>query len=118
MVLDVYGRGVHTPSGEAFKQTIYSALHDFHKRDKLNVAFVEFSRIWDGVLGPIPGYEAFGYSSTDACTTCTEELGCTTVGMCSDPLHYFYWIPGHPSKEGMVIMAEYVNEVLEFCQVL
>lgn len=96
MVADVYGRGTVTPSGEAFKQTIFSALHDFHRginSPKLNVAYVDFARIWNGVLGPDPGYAAFGYSSPDACTICTAE-GCTTIGMCSDPDHYFYWIPG------------------------
>lgn len=102
MVLDVYGRGTVAPSGEAFKQTIFSALHDLHIGEntglpRLNVAYVDFSVIWNGVLGSNPGFAAFGYTSTDACTTCTEELGCTTVGECDDPEHYFYWIPGYVS---------------------
>jgi len=121
MVLDVYGRGTVAPSGEAFKQTIFSALNDLHIGENtglpsLDVAYVDFSVIWDGVLGPNPGFAAFGYTSTDACTTCTEELGCTTVGECDDPAHYFYWIPGHPSKEGMRIMADYVSEVWTRCR--
>ncbi|TFK31527.1 hypothetical protein BDQ12DRAFT_748237 [Crucibulum laeve] len=120
MVLDDYGRGSKAPSGEAFKQTIFNALHQFHKginSPKLDFAYIDFSTIWNGVLGPVPGYSAFGYTSTDACTTCTETLGCTTVGMCADPEHYFYWIPGHPSKETMRIMADFVGEVFSRCQV-
>ncbi|KAK0461141.1 carbohydrate esterase family 16 protein [Desarmillaria tabescens] len=116
MVLDVYGRGTHTPSGEAFKQTIYNGLSDFHiGSDKLNVAYVDFSRIWDGVLGTTPGYEAFGYTSTNDCVDCSEN--CDANGWCLDPAHYFYWISGHPSNETMRIMADYVHDVLTECQV-
>ncbi len=97
LLTDVYGRGVHTPSGEAYKQTIFSGLHGFYLGRNISapirIAFADFSRIWDGVLGPDPGYEAFGYTSTDACTICNDS-GCTTNGMCDDPEHYFYWIPG------------------------
>ncbi|KAI0708321.1 hypothetical protein C8Q76DRAFT_627053 [Earliella scabrosa] len=128
LVTDVYGRGTHTPAGDAFVQTVFSGLHDLHlgtnstgqgeaegEGPKLDVAFVQFSRIWDGVLGEDPGFEAFGYVSTDACiVNCSVEL-CTTEGMCEDPEHFFYYIPGHPSKEGMRIMADYMEEVLERC---
>ena len=107
LVADVYGRGTHTPAGDAFVQTVFSGLHDLHRGlnstgngegegegPELNVAFAEFSRIWDGVLGAGPGFEAFGYVSTDACiVNCSIEL-CTTEGMCDDPEHFFYYIPG------------------------
>ncbi|KAI0767759.1 hypothetical protein C8Q74DRAFT_1282217 [Fomes fomentarius] len=130
LVSDVYGRGTHTAAGDAFVQTIFSGLHDLHlginstghgeaegEGPKLNVAFAELARIWDGVLGTDPGFEAFGYVSTDACITdCSIQL-CSTDGMCDDPDHFFYYIPGHPSKEGMRIMADYVEEVLERCVV-
>ena len=60
---------------------------------KLDVAFAQFSRIWDGALGADPGYAAFGYVSTDACIVdCSIEF-CSTEGMCDDPDHYFYYIP-------------------------
>ncbi|KAI0767761.1 hypothetical protein C8Q74DRAFT_1318276 [Fomes fomentarius] len=130
LLTDVYGLGTHTPAGDAFVQTIFSGLHDFHlginstgageaagEGPKLNVAFAEFSRIWDGALGEDPGYEAFGYVSTNACIVdCSIEF-CGTDGMCDDPDHYFYYIPNHPSKEGMRIMADYVEEVLDQCVV-
>ncbi|KAF8153400.1 carbohydrate esterase family 16 protein [Crassisporium funariophilum] len=124
MVLDVYGRGTTAPSGEMFKQTIFSALHNFHSGlpnnnstvPRLNVAYIDFATLWNGVLSTQPGFEAFGYTSTDACTTCTAELGCTTIGMCSDPEHFFYWIPGHPSKETMRLMADYVGDVFSQCR--
>lgn len=150
MVLDVYGRGTTAPSGEAFKQTIYSGLSDFHtttNSTKLNVSYVDFATIWDGVLGPDPGFAAFGYKSTDACTACTS--GCSsTTGWCLDPDHYFYWISGcvknlftwielplifffvfcflffcffssyrHPSKETHRIMADFVDDVWRQCRV-
>ena len=57
-----------------------------------SVAFEEFARIWDGVLDGTPGFEAFGYVSTDACISCSPS--CSTVGMCADPDHTFYYIPG------------------------
>lgn len=103
MVLDDYGRGQTAPQGERFKQTIFSGLNQFHmgldpisankSGPKLNVAYVDFSTIWNGVLGPDPGFKAFGYTNTDSCTQC-YSYGCTTDGMCDDPEHYFYWIPG------------------------
>jgi hypothetical protein len=102
MVLDVYGRGTTAPSGEAYKQTIFTGLSKFHESGvdvkissepvKLNISFINFAIIWNGVLGTSPGYKAFGYTSTDSCTQCNPS--CTTIGMCSDPDHYFYWIPG------------------------
>ncbi|THH17070.1 hypothetical protein EW146_g3673 [Bondarzewia mesenterica] len=135
LVTDVYGRGTHTASGEAWKQSIFDGLTAFHRGtnvpEPLNVAFGDFSRIWDGVLGSDPGYQAFGYTSTDSCV-----VGDTTAGSCSDPKHYFYWISGqvilsqfgdrkvltmplhrHPSNETMRIMADYVEEVLDKCRI-
>jgi hypothetical protein len=111
MVLDVYGRGTTTPAGEMFKQSIYTGLSQFHingtnnnntNTDTCNhqtippidISYINFANIWEGVLGPDPGFQAFGYVSTDSCTQCTDQLGCTTIGMCDDPEHFFYWIPG------------------------
>ncbi|KAI0771289.1 hypothetical protein BD413DRAFT_476245 [Trametes elegans] len=121
LVTDVYGRGTHTPAGDAFVQTIFSGLHDLRANSsaadggRLNFAFAAFSRIWDGVLGPAPGYAAFGYVSMDACIVDCSLVECTTKGMCDDPDHYFYYIDGHPSKEGHRLMADYVEEVLDRC---
>ncbi|KAL1739257.1 hypothetical protein HDZ31DRAFT_49672 [Schizophyllum fasciatum] len=94
LVADVYGRGVHTASGEAYKQTVYDGLAKMHQDEGTAVAYVDFSAIWDGecVLGSNPGYAAFGYTSTDACTECTSN--CDQYGWCQDWAHYFYWIGG------------------------
>ena len=110
LVADVYGRGIHTASGEAFKQTIYDGLAAMHGDNGTSVAYVDFSAIWDGewliadddceisihlfvgVLGSDPGYAAFGYTSTDACTECTTD--CDQYGWCKDWAHWFYWIGG------------------------
>lgn len=112
LVIDAYGRGVHTPSGEAYRETLLEGLRTFAQgadtalaiktapsasgaptHPALNVAFADVGRIWDGVLGSNPGYRAFGYTSTESCTRCNNN-GCTMDGMCDDPEHYFYWFPG------------------------
>ncbi len=153
LVTDVYGRGTHTTAGDAMVQTIFSGLHDLSRGinstgagegidgkppgPQLTFAFAEFARIWDGVLDGTPGFEAFGYVSTDACITDCSITFCGTDGMCSDPDHFFYYIPGcvsckwmwmyargadgcgdayrHPNKEGHQLMADYVEEVLTRC---
>lgn len=116
MISDVYGQGEHADRGERFKQIIYDGLYDFHVGEKhLDVAYVDFGRIWDGVLGETPGYEAFGFTSTEQCTECYEN--CDENGWCDDPDHHFYWIPGHPSKETHRIMADYVHEVFTLCRI-
>ncbi|KAG6331802.1 hypothetical protein ID866_7287, partial [Astraeus odoratus] len=114
LVTDVYGRGRHNEWGEAWLQSIFDGLIELHTRPTrpLNVAFANFAAIWDGVLGSDPGYEAFGYVSTDACNPDS-----TTETSCSDPDHYFYWFVGHPSRVTHRIMAEYVREVLGWCRV-
>ncbi|KAH7921926.1 carbohydrate esterase family 16 protein [Leucogyrophana mollusca] len=113
LVTDVYGRGTTDASGQAWLQSIFDGLTTFHTGSPpLNVAFANYARIWDGVLGPDPGYQAFGYTNTSSCVI---GNGTSTVGSCSDPEHYFYWIPGHPSKETHRIMADYVEEVLLAC---
>lgn len=105
LLADVYGLGTHTPAGNAMVQTVFSGLYDLHRGINstgraeglggrapgpvLNVAFSQFSRIWDGVFGSEPGYRAFGYVSTEACI----RICCVTTGMCDDPEHYFYYIP-------------------------
>ncbi|KAF8829563.1 carbohydrate esterase family 16 protein [Lentinula edodes] len=115
LVVDVYGRGNTSAWGEAYKQQVFDGLKAFHEGSaKLNVAYVDMAAIWDGVLGPNPGYQAFGYTSTAACTVCTED--CNQYGWCMDPEHYFYWIDGHPSKETHRIMADWVEEVLQSCK--
>lgn len=91
LITDAYGRGIHNAWGEAWLQSIFDGLIAFHAQDPpLNVAFANFATIWDGVLGPDPGYRAFGYVSTDACNP-----GPTTDGDCTDPDHYFYWFSGY-----------------------
>jgi len=101
-----YGRGTTALQGERFKQTIFNGLNQFHlgfdptsntsakvEIEPLNVAYVDFFTLWNGVLGSDPGYQAFGYTNTGWCVNCTWE-GCSTNGMCNDPETYFEWIPG------------------------
>jgi len=71
--------------------SIFDGLNDLHTgTPSLNVAFADFARIWDGVLGDDPGYKAFGYTNSSSCLTGDQG----TVGECDDPKHYFYWIVG------------------------
>ncbi|KAH7909169.1 hypothetical protein BJ138DRAFT_1173810 [Hygrophoropsis aurantiaca] len=76
---------------------------------QLNIAFTSFAPIWAGVLGPDPGYRAFGYTSTRECVGDGARI-------CDDPGGAFYWFAGHPSKQTHRIMANYVLEVLEDCR--
>ncbi|ESK89450.1 carbohydrate esterase family 16 protein [Moniliophthora roreri MCA 2997] len=117
MVLDVYGRGSTDPAGEDYKQTIYNGLAQRHsnRSSPLNVAFVDYARIWNGVLGEVPGYKAFGYASTGQCVGCSSD--CDENGWCTDAAHHFYWFDGHPSKETHRIMADYVGLVLRDCKI-
>ncbi|KAG9310077.1 carbohydrate esterase family 16 protein [Chiua virens] len=110
LVTDVYGRGTENAWGQQWIQLIYDGLARFRSQDPpLNVAFVNFATIWDGVLGPSPGYRAFGYTNTSACVVGNE--------WCDDPEHYFYWFQGHPTKETHRIMADFVERVLFMCRV-
>ncbi|KAF8885774.1 hypothetical protein BD779DRAFT_1611877 [Infundibulicybe gibba] len=114
LVVDNYGRGVKSPAGDVYKQTVFSGLKSIHTLiDRVNVAFADLSRIWDGVLGATPGYKSFGYTSPAACTMNDT----TTIGSCSDPDHTFYWIPNMPSMATHRIMADYVRQVLSQCQI-
>jgi len=92
LVTDVYGRGNQNAWGQAWLQTIFDGLVAFHSQDPpLNVAFANFATIWDGVLGPDPGYEAFGYTNTGCCIF---GDGTSIIESCDDPEHYFSWITG------------------------
>jgi len=112
LVLDDYGRGSESASGDAFKQKYFTGLLNLSQKiSGFKVAFVDFKTIWSGVLGQKPGFTAFGYTSNGACTVNSSS----TVGECADPNHTFYWIPGHPSKQTHRIMADYVEQVLVTC---
>ncbi|KAJ7444342.1 carbohydrate esterase family 16 protein [Mycena latifolia] len=107
VVLDDYGRGSHSTTGDAFKQAVFAGLTPLRAQG-LNVAFVDFAPLWDAVLGTTPGFETPG--------ACIPNLSQTDLsGECSTLLNSFYWLPGHPSKETHRIMADYVKLVLANC---
>lgn len=109
LVADDYGRGSVVPAGETYKAAVFAGLRE--KGEGFRYAFVDFKTIWNGVLGAEPGFGAFGYASSGACLVNSSS----TLGACSDPDHYFYWIPGHPSKQTHRIMADYTELVLSRC---
>jgi hypothetical protein len=79
LVADNYGRGTDATDGDTYKLQIYNGLDAFHYGPPyLNFAFVDFAPIWTGVLGSIPGYQAFRYTSPGACTIDWS----TMVGAC------------------------------------
>ncbi|KAG6841717.1 hypothetical protein C0991_007603 [Blastosporella zonata] len=90
LIVDNYGRGTTSPAGQAYKQSVYSMIPTLHTKYGINVAYVDLSTVWDGVLGSNPGYQAFGYTNPGACLVSNT----TTVGACSTPNTYFYWLPG------------------------
>ncbi|KAL0575022.1 hypothetical protein V5O48_006951 [Marasmius crinis-equi] len=111
LVVDNYGRGEKTSEGEAYKQQLFDSIGTLRSSPRYgtNVAFVDFSTLWNGALSN-PG--AFGYTNTGACTLNDK----TTDGACADPDHTFYWIPGNPSKATHGLMAQYVEKVLNECK--
>ncbi|KAG6911268.1 hypothetical protein DXG01_002106 [Tephrocybe rancida] len=113
LIVDDYGRGTTSPAGEAYKQAVFSMLPTLKNKFGINVAFVDLSTIWKGVLGSSPGYQAFGYTNPGACTVNNS----TTVGACSSPDTSFYWLPGTPSAATHGIVADYVSEVLTQCKI-
>jgi hypothetical protein len=91
LVVDISGQGKVSPTADAFRQQYFSGLASLHASiADFRVAFVNFLPLWSGVLGATPGYEAFGYTSSGACTVNSS----TIVDSCSDPEHTFFWIPG------------------------
>jgi hypothetical protein len=90
-VLDDYGRGSSSATGDAYKQAVFSGLRSLVRPGGLaGYAFADLKYIWNGVLGAAPGYAAFGYTSDGACVANSSSI----AGECGDPAHTFYWIPG------------------------
>ncbi|KAF7328272.1 Carbohydrate esterase family 16 protein [Mycena venus] len=112
LVVDDYGFGTHAAIGDAWKQAVFAGLSTLRTQG-LNVAFVDFAPLWDGVLGPTPGFAAFGYENPGNCIPNAQQTDLS--GECATPLNSFYWLPSHPSKETHRIMADYVNLVLANC---
>lgn len=82
LVVDNYGRGNVTDEGEIYKQDLFDGIGTLTKKfTDVNVGFINFENLWTAVLGTDPGYEAFRYTSSGACTV--NET--TTVGQCDDP---------------------------------
>lgn len=112
--VDNYGLGTKTEEGEAYKQELFDGLRTL--KDKyaqlygLNIAFVDLYTLWNAAL---TDPSSFGYTSTDACTRNDQ----TTQGACADPDHTLYWVPGNPSQATHQLMAEYIQEVIEQCQI-
>ncbi|KIK71568.1 carbohydrate esterase family 16 protein [Collybiopsis luxurians FD-317 M1] len=115
LIVDNYGRGTESSAGDAYKASLFSQLNELYSDSAygLNIGFVDFKTVWDGVLNGNPGYEAFGYTNPGACLS--SDL--TISNECDDPSRTFYWIPGNPSAATHSIMAEYVQEVLTQCVV-
>ena len=74
LIADVYGRGHQNAWGQAWIQSIYDGLTQFHPQNPpLSVTFVNFATIWDGVLGPDPGLERLGIQTHPLASLETER---------------------------------------------
>ncbi|KAJ7311630.1 hypothetical protein DFH08DRAFT_822402 [Mycena albidolilacea] len=113
VVLDDYGRGGHSATGDVWKQAVFAGLNPLRAQG-LNVAFVDFAPLWEAVLGTTPGFAAFGYKTSGACIPNLSQTDLS--GECVTRLNSFYWLPGHPSKETHRIMADYVKLALANCK--
>lgn len=91
LVVDDYGFGTHSAIGDAWKQAVFTGLITLRAQG-LNVAFVDFSPLWDAVLGTTPpGFAAFGYKNPGNCIPNADQT--TLAGECATPLQSFYWLP-------------------------
>lgn len=90
LVLDDYGFGTHSAIGDAWKQAVFAGLTPLRAQG-LNVAFVDFAPLWDGVLGTSPGFKAFGYLNPGGCIPDSKQTDLS--GECATPLNSFYWLP-------------------------
>ncbi|KAG9006004.1 hypothetical protein FRB93_009105 [Tulasnella sp. JGI-2019a] len=96
LITDDYGRGKADAKGDAYKLQIFQALGAWYKKKAFpgwggfRFGFVDFAPLWTAILGPTPGYAAFGYASSGYCAVNSS----TIIGACSDPDHTFYWISG------------------------
>ncbi|KAF7364309.1 Carbohydrate esterase family 16 protein [Mycena sanguinolenta] len=66
LVLDDYGLGVQSATGDAWKQAVFDGLSTFRKQG-FNVGFVNFAPLWDAVVNTSPGFAAFGYDTIGPC---------------------------------------------------
>ncbi|KAK0505402.1 carbohydrate esterase family 16 protein [Armillaria luteobubalina] len=112
LVVDNYGRGNVTSYGNEYKQTVFDGLGTLYSKRGAKVGFVDLGNLWAAILGTNPGYEAFGYVSTGACTVNDT----TTEGQCDNPDETFYYIPNYPSAVTHRLMADYIEAVFEQCQ--
>lgn len=59
LIVDNYGRGTHSDEGEAYKASLFSQLNAIYTSNfvlgPLNLGFVDFKTVWDGVLNDDPG---------------------------------------------------------------
>ncbi|KAG9037198.1 hypothetical protein FRB95_006451 [Tulasnella sp. JGI-2019a] len=82
LITDDYGRGKADAKGDAYKLQIFKALGAWYKNQTYSgfkFGFVDFAPLWTAILGPTPGYAAFGYASSGYCAVNSS----TTVGACS-----------------------------------
>ncbi|KAJ7894589.1 hypothetical protein B0H13DRAFT_2036102, partial [Mycena leptocephala] len=108
LIVDNYGLGKTSPTGDAFKNDLFTSLGTGHRLYGWNVGFASFNSIWEGVLYGSPGASAFGYTNTGTCVQGSQT--------CADPAHTLYWTPGNPTAATHSIMATYVEEVLTQCK--
>ena len=89
LILDNYGLGASSSAGDQYKAAVFSSLNAMYSKLELNVGFVDFAGLWDGVMSSSPGYKAFGYTSDGACLSSSTSI----KGECASPATTFYWIP-------------------------
>ena len=83
---DDYGIGSQSPSGDAYKQAIFSGLsarRNSRMSPVFRFAFVDFALMWSAIIdNNPPGFKAFGYTSNQYC-----DIG---PGPCCDPPNIWY----------------------------
>ncbi|KAA1082507.1 hypothetical protein PGT21_005743 [Puccinia graminis f. sp. tritici] len=78
-------------------------------RRGIKFAYIDLSALFTAIYA---NPSSFGYKSTGACL----KSATTTVGGCSNPDEYLYWIPAHPQYQTQRLEADWVRAVLNKCQ--
>ncbi|WAQ91248.1 hypothetical protein PtA15_14A130 [Puccinia triticina] len=92
-----------------FNNLVWNGFKAFKQSRGIKFAYVDLSALFTAIYA---NPSSFGYTSTGACL----KSAMTTVGGCSDPDAYLYWIPSHPQYQTQRLEADWVRAVLNKCQ--
>ncbi|PLW05008.1 hypothetical protein PCANC_26232 [Puccinia coronata f. sp. avenae] len=100
---------LNKPVVNSFKKLVWNGFKSLNQSRGIKFAYVDLGALFTAIYAN-PG--SFGYKSTGSCL----KSDITTVGGCSDPDDYLYWMPNHPQYQTQRLEADWVRAVLSKCQ--